>query len=216
MTAAAGITACAPGWEANLLCTVHQMFRIIQAGLLAASWLPPTPENATHTHHRQTTDASKSHIPAPLPTHTHTHTCPSPTPTHTHTAQSPAPETRPQQRTNSKVESSILALTWWSVPAQPLCAPERRGRAGSSWSSACGCWDTAAGWRWLSGTGNDLRNTRLQTGWQLAQPKVQVTLGQQGQGQHTAHLSSILNSYDPASTKKPFTTLSQTPLDAAA
>ena len=124
--------------------------------------------------------------------------------------------TRPQQSTNSKAESSILVLTWWSVPAQPLCAPERRGRAGSSWSSACGCWDTAAGWRWLSGTGNDLHNTRLQTGWQLAQPNVLVTLGWQGRGQHIAHLRSILNSYDPASTKKPFTTLSQTPFDAAA
>ena len=92
MTAAAGITACAPGWEANLLCTVHQMFRIIQAGLLAASWLPPTPENATHTHHRQTTDASKSHTFLHPSLHIHTHTHAPPPPQHTPTLHKAQPQ----------------------------------------------------------------------------------------------------------------------------
>ena len=48
--------------------------------------------------------------------------------------------------------------TWWFVPGWPRCWPRRTCRAACSWSSACGCWGSAAGWRSRSGTGSVLCN----------------------------------------------------------
>ena len=55
---------------------------------------------------------------------------------------------------------SLQRLTLWSVPVWPPCSPQQRGRAVYSWSSACGCWDSAAGWQWHSGTGSALDTKR--------------------------------------------------------